>query len=89
MVMAKEVLKDVGVAVVVFCIGQFTTGCSGSVPDAKDARLVLDRAVQVCAFRDSLPEEAKEVCVKLDGARVAVRDAAKAVLEAVPEVKPE
>jgi hypothetical protein len=62
--------------------------CAGmQKPDAKDAKAVLDHAIQVCAFRDSLPAEAKPVCEKLDEAQRAARDAAKAVLEAVPEVK--
>jgi hypothetical protein len=62
--------------------------CAGmQKPDPKDAKAALDAAVQACAFREALPKEAKLVCEKLDDAQRAARDAAKAVLEAVPEVK--
>jgi hypothetical protein len=64
------------------------SSCAGmQKPDAKDAKAVLEAAVQACAFRESLPKEAKPVCEKLDEAQRAARDAAKAVLEAVPEAK--
>ena len=55
--------------------------------EPKDAKDVLDAANTACAFRESLPKEAKPVCEKLDEAQRAARDAAKAVLDAVPEAK--
>jgi hypothetical protein len=74
--------------IVLSVLALVTVACAGmQKPDPKDAKAVLDAAVQACAFREALPKEAKPVCEKLDEAQRAARDAAKAVLEAVPEVK--
>jgi hypothetical protein len=74
--------------IAILVLALVTVSCAGmQKPDPKDAKAVLDAAVQACAFRDALPAEAKPVCDKLDDAQRAARDAAKAVLDAVPEVK--
>jgi hypothetical protein len=74
--------------IVLSVLALVTVACAGmQKPDPKDAKAALDAAVQACAFREALPKEAKLVCEKLDDAQRAARDAAKAVLEAVPEVK--
>lgn len=70
-----------------FCLFVLSACASMPKPEARDAKRVLDTAVQVCAFRDSLPAPAVDACAKLDDAAHAAREAAKAVLANVPETK--
>lgn len=58
-----------------------------SAPDAKTAKDALAVATTACAFRESLPEKAAKACESLDNAVRVTRDAAKGVLEALPEDK--
>lgn len=58
-----------------------------ALPSADNARDALTIAAELCKARALAPKPVREACAKFDAARNASREAAKAVLDVVPEVK--